>query len=145
MCVCVLTMFWPPKIVWLRRTRRPIQAQRSLTKLFCRPMKSINGAKQELQKRSKKMKKIGPFKRNMFFFQLKMVKTCQNHGFLVSPGSQHRHRWGPQGWLNAFGVALGVLGASLDAVAPLGFGGVFLKGLIFEQCPVDPGGERRTN
>jgi hypothetical protein len=42
-------------------------------------------------------------------------------------------------------VALGVLGAPLDAVAPLGFGGVFLKGLIFDQRPVDPGGERRTN
>ena len=30
------------------------------------------------------------------------------------------------GWLNAFGVALGVLGAPLDAVAPLGLG-VFLE------------------
>ena len=58
------------------------------------------------------------------FFQLKMV---QNSHRFSPPGSHLVAIVSPQGWLNAFGVALGVLGAPLDAVAPLGFG-VFFKG-----------------
>jgi len=132
-------MFWPPNIVWLRRTRQPIRAQRSLTiKLFCRPMKSINGAKQELQKRSKKMKKIGPFKRNMFFVPAENGQNMSKPWFSRFPWQSTSPPLGATRLAECFWRGFGSSGSSLGCRSASWLWWCFFEGIDIWSAPSWP-------